>query len=315
MIYTALANIIPGLYLIKNSDTVLKYKLSFTRHASYYYGRIFQLQITDWIRPHAFHTFGWIFGVNFDEIKAPLDSFKTMNEFFVRELKEGARPIAETPVTSPADSKVLGIGEVSVDMIEHIKGKTYSLSKFMTGTAELTSGDYLKGLLKNKDNKLYYVTLYLAPGDYHRFHSPADWTVKFRRHLHGYLLGVFTWNLRRKKDIYVMNERVIYFGEWEHGAMAYALVGAYNVGSIEVYTDETLLTNVRRWKETTPLLFEEKVMDAKVGKGEEFGRFNCGSTVVLFFEAPDARILIKSGDTVKVGQALAEIIKVNKENE
>jgi phosphatidylserine decarboxylase len=112
-----------------------------------------------------------------------------------------------------------------------------------------------------------------------------------------------------------MNERVIYFGEWEHGAMAYALVGAYNVGSIEVYTDETLLTNVRRWKETTPLLFEEKVMDAKVGKGEEFGRFNCGSTVVLFFEAPDARILIKSGDTVKVGQALAEIIKVNKENE
>jgi biotin carboxyl carrier protein len=37
--------------------------------------------------------------------------------------------------------------------------------------------------------------------------------------------------------------------------------------------------------------------------------------VVLFFEAPDARILIKSGDTVKVGQALAEIMKVNKENE
>ncbi len=73
-----------------------------------------------------------------------------------------------------------------------------------------------------------------------------------------------------------MNERVIYFGEWEHGAMAYALVGAYNVGSIEVYTDETLLTNVRRWKETTPLLFEEKVMDAKVGKVKSSGGLTVG---------------------------------------
>ncbi len=36
-----------------------------------------------------------------------------------------------------------------------------------------------------KNEKLYYCILYLAPGDYHWFHSPADWTIEHRRHIPG----------------------------------------------------------------------------------------------------------------------------------
>lgn len=45
--------------------------------------------------------------------------------------------------------------------------------------------EYKSKLLHNSENELYQLVIYLAPGDYHRFHSPAQWTVKFRRHFQG----------------------------------------------------------------------------------------------------------------------------------
>ena len=34
-------------------------------------------------------------------------------------------------------------------------------------------------------NQLYYIIIYLGLGDYHHFHSPANWTVQMRRHIVG----------------------------------------------------------------------------------------------------------------------------------
>ena len=92
----------------------------------------------------------------------------------------------------------------------------------------------------------------MSPGDYHRFHFPTDWKIKFRRHIFGYLLGVFSWNIWRKGDIFSNNERVVYFGEWAHGALFSVLVGAYNVGSIEIFFDSELCTNKDLKKEKNP---------------------------------------------------------------
>lgn len=82
-------------------------------------------------------------------------------------------------------------GPVTSYQVEQVKGVTYNLQHFL-GPVNLSDkltriddDEYVKSLLKNPNNRLYQLTVYLAPGDYHRFHSPADWTIDFRRHFQG----------------------------------------------------------------------------------------------------------------------------------
>ena len=86
-------------------------------------------------------------------------------------------------------------------------------------------------------------TIYLSPGDYHRFHSPAVFNCHYRRHISGYLDPVKPAWVNVHKDTFKDNERVSLFGEWAHGFFAMTYVGATNVGSISLHFDKTLVTN------------------------------------------------------------------------
>lgn len=106
-------------------------------------------------------------------------------------------------------------------------------------------------------------------------------------------------------NLFSLNERVVYVGEWVDGFLAYAAVGATNVGSIRVYCDKELTTNTVHWPETAHWK-EASLGCARVIKGEPFGEFRLGSTIVLLFEAPrDFRFCLQIGQTIKVGQALS----------
>lgn len=103
------------------------------------------------------------------------------------------------------------------------------------------AGEYQKSLLTRSDGtetQLYHCVIYLAPGDYHRFHSPAEWQVSYRRHFPGKLLSVRPTFVSWFPNLFNVNERVIYFGEWKYGFFSMAAVGATNVGSVRVYFDE-----------------------------------------------------------------------------
>jgi phosphatidylserine decarboxylase len=77
-----------------------------------------------------------------------------------------------------------------------------------------------------------FCTIYLAPGDYHGFHSPVTWSVERRRHFPGLLLPVSPAVVGLLRGLFAENERVVLFGKWRHGLFTYTAVGATNVGSM-----------------------------------------------------------------------------------
>ena len=175
--------------------------------------------------------------------------------------------------------------------------------------------------------RLFFCVIYLAPGDYHRFHSPVSWVVERRRHFAGELYSVSPYIQSRLKDLFVLNERVVLLGKWRHGMFSMTPVGATNVGSIKIHFDRELRTNslthdATKAKEGTFAEATYKGASALLGghpvpKGSEMGGFNLGSTVVLVFEAPAAsedgtgqggfRFCIKRGQTVKMGEAIGVV--------
>ena len=86
----------------------------------------------------------------------------------------------------------------------------------------------------NPENKLYQVIFYLAPGDYHRFHSPCDFNVNLRKYIDGVFLSVSEKTLIKRKKVYEKNARMCLHGTWKEGYMSMVMVGALNVGRIIV---------------------------------------------------------------------------------
>jgi phosphatidylserine decarboxylase len=196
--------------------------------------------------------------------------------------------------------------------------------------------------------QLYYCVVYLAPGDYHRFHSPVSWVVTSRRHFAGELYSVSPYLQRTLPGLFTLNERVVLLGRWRWGFFSYTPVGATNVGSIIVNFDKELRTNslltdtaADRAAEASAARgepysgFSEATYENAssilgghaLKRGEEMGGFQLGSTIVLVFEAPKGRRVgsfdegfsgrreggfewhIERGQKVKVGEALGEVIE------
>ena len=154
---------------------------------------------------------------------------------------------------SPCDGRILNFGIVDKGYLEQVKGVNYSLQAFLgpqtwptnTDSNETTfqlftsdDAQYEKNIIKNPDTCLYHCVIYLAPGDYHRFHSPSDWTIFYRRHFPGELFSVNPSVARWLQGLFNLNERVVYYGEWKYGFFSMTAVGATNVGSIRVYKDQ-----------------------------------------------------------------------------
>lgn len=243
-----------------------------------------------------------MFQINLAECEDSLESFPTLNSLFTRKLRPNVRKIDAEALVSPCDGKITSLGVVSEKMLS-IKERDYWTTELLTGQVFNFYG-YKDIMMKNKENQLYYVTIYLEFKDSHRFFVPCDWEVVFRRHIHGYLQGMFRWNLLRKSEVTSHNERVIYFGKWKFGALYYIAVASFNTGDIQVFSDNQLKTNVSKFKDYMNSSIEADI-NKSFRKGEEFGVFNSGSTIVLMFEAPkDLKWAVNIDDRVQVGNKL-----------
>ena len=91
--------------------------------------------------------------------------FGSLQEFFTRQLKEGARRVDPDPdiVVSPCDGIVGEMGQVKEGSVLQAKGFPYTLMDLLDDETLVNS--YLNGS---------FVTLRLTSGMYHRFHAPYD---------------------------------------------------------------------------------------------------------------------------------------------
>lgn len=158
------------------------------REASRFWSKLFSYNIYPKSFRQSFYTyFARVFDADVNECEYGPDQlhhYANFGEFFRRNLKTGVRPIDPTsPIVSPCDGEVLANGLVtSVDNLTLvIKGVPYTLKDFFQ------FDQYEIDCLKEKQRKssLFYTCIYLNPGNYHHFHSPAKWKIRERRHITG----------------------------------------------------------------------------------------------------------------------------------
>jgi len=287
------------------------------RHVSRLWGAVNDLHLPKAVKNWVLGAYIRTFECDLSEAEhSDLDSYQNLGEFFRRRLRPGVRVVEEGDcLVSPCDGKVLHWGRVGGDgLVEQVKGVTYKLQHFL-GQNKNPTGIFLETVTGGRELSserspttcLYQCVLYLAPGDYHCFHSPVDWEVTTRRHFPGELLSVSPGIVSRIQGLFALNERVAYLGRWKHGFFSMTAVGATNVGSVKIGFDPNLVTNTRKWELDT---FHQEVWEdsVKMKKGDYFGEFNLGSTIVLIFEAPENFNFSfnKSGDFVRMGKAIEE---------
>jgi phosphatidylserine decarboxylase len=234
-------------------------------------GRLARVRLPGPIQRAAIRLFGAALGVDFAEVRDPLDRFESLQAFFTRALADGARPVDPAPdaFVAPCDGAWGQCGRVEAGTLLQVKGRGYALAELLGSPTDAASFEGGR-----------YATFYLAPRDYHRFHTPCAVRVERARYLPGALLPVNRLGVEGVDALFARNERICAFmATRDEGPVDLCLVavGATLVGSVRVTFDD-LATN------TPGSGIVDRLYAAGAhpfAKGQEWGRFEFGSTLVV----------------------------------
>ena len=249
--------------------------------------RFAKIQIP-WIKNRFTSWFVSNYKVNLNEAQLEdIEEYKHFNDFFTRALKDGSRPISDSKVVSPVDGVVSQFGSIKEALIVQAKGKKYSVEAL---------------LAENSKNDLYtsFVTIYLSPKDYHRIHMPLDGSLKSMKYIPGNLFSVNQRTVDDIDQVFARNERLVCYFDSEYGEIALVMVGAIFVGSMETSWEGQITPPYNKSVKT----FEYDSRQIKLSKGEELGRFNMGSTVILLLPHNVSKMNFEFNKTLKMGQSL-----------
>lgn len=249
-----------------------------------------------WFKKIFIHFIVSRYKVNINEAaETNLSTYSSFNTFFTRALREGIRPIADGDniMTSPVDGAISQIGKIDAGRIIQAKGRNYSVVELLGGDATLAA-QFEQG---------QFATIYLSPKDYHRIHMPLTGTLNMMRYIPGKLFSVNPRTARAVPKLFARNERVVTVFETEQGPLVMVLVGAIFVGSMETVWAGKITPpysrDVKKWD------YEGKEA-IRLEKGQEMGRFNMGSTVVLLLPKTmssfDTGLL--AGGGINLGEAM-----------
>ena len=225
-------------------------------------------------------------------------AYQHFNAFFTRPLKADSRPLPDSDdaVCCPADGAISEFGRIDGERIFQAKGKHYSLMELLGGSAEraesFRGGEFL--------------TVYLSPSDYHRVHMPRGGTLREMVHVPGRLFSVAPHTVKTIPNLFARNERVVTIFDTADGPMALVLVGAINVASIETVWSGVVTPPMGRQIREWSYADSEA---PRLQRGEEMGRFNMGSTVIVLFGKDRVRWLesLKLEQKVRVREALGRV--------
>ncbi len=266
--------------------------LSFNRPSALA-GRLADLPLPKPLLNAAIRAYAKAFAVNLDEARRPIGEYRSMGDFFTRELRDGVRTVhpGSDLLTSPADGHLHNYGPVTDGCIPQVKGHDYSV-------AELLHDDAMAA----RFDQGTFATIYLSPRDYHRVHSPLAGQVTQASYIPGALYSVSPFMVNNLAHIFTTNERIPVYLETDHGLVAVVLVGATIVGRITLTFSHLTTNNPRNPEETAH--FEPPV---PIRKGDELGAFCLGSTVVLLMEKEWKPQMLAEGMPVRMGAPLFKI--------
>jgi len=252
-----------------------------------------------WLKNALIRHFMHLYGISLhNAVTTKPEGYKHFNAFFTRALNAQARPLAEDEkaILSPADGVVSQFGRVKQGKIFQAKGTDFELHTLL--------GDDRQRTRLFEDG--YFATIYLSPKDYHRVHAPLAGTLTQMSHIPGRLFSVSDISTKAIPGLFARNERVVTLFETEYGPMAVVMVGAIFVSSMETVWHGQINPPSGRW------ITEYRYPDGqtKLGRGDELGRFNMGSTAIVLFPKDritwDARM--RAGYIVRMGQAIGQAV-------
>jgi phosphatidylserine decarboxylase len=234
-----------------------------------------------------------LMGLDMSEFENP-SSYPTLNKLFTRALRE-PREITDKKrvIISPVDALVTDFGEIVNGKAYQIKGMEYNIDELF--------GEYHKEASKSVDGGSF-LNLYLSPKDYHRYHMPDTLKIVSLTHIPAKLYPVNFPLLRNKDNLFIENERVIIeCRDRSDNIYVMVLVGALNVGKMVVIFEKEVNTNseIREPK-------HYKYNNLWLDKGELFGWFEMGSTILLFNQKGVLELEVCLNQKVKFAEPIGE---------
>jgi phosphatidylserine decarboxylase len=229
---------------------------------------------TAWWKNLLINSFIRQFRVDMTEAQDPDPGhYPDFNSFFTRALNSAARPLADQPqaIVSPVDGRISQIGSISDGRLLQAKGQDYSLVTLLGGSEE-RARTFHGGS---------FATLYLSPRDYHRIHMPCTGQLTESIYIPGRQFSVAPAGVRTIPGLFSRNERLATLFDTPSGPMALVMVGAIFVACMETVWDGVV-------RPTGPGIQERQYHTGpgsgiELRQGDEMGRFNMGSTVILLY--------------------------------
>ena len=242
-----------------------------------------------WVKNTFTHWFINKYQVNLVEAESDnISDYAHFNDFFTRALKPQARPISESTIISPVDGVVSQAGQIKDSQILQAKGHHFSISQLLAGESV------------EKIENGYFATIYLAPKDYHRIHMPIDGKLVSMRYIPGNLFSVNHKTVQKVNGVFARNERLVCLFDTVFGRVAFVLVGAIFVGSMETSWQGQITPPYGK----VVKVYDYKEKEFELSKGDELGRFNMGSTVIMILPETVPALKLQSGQELKMGQSL-----------